>query len=481
MNNMTTNKIYCSEHNHVFEFVCTGCKSFLCPECLETHQKHIGKTDSCFMHLLQYAKINIRPHYVNTIKIIQEKGPNLVSEVPEGLQKLKQVLSASISLQNQIKSLNDQLESFNDDLSRVLAKLTFAMNPADEGRNVESEFQELENAIKTANLAVLIKILQNEESALSRPRLIPEDIISLNKLNQLYRENCEKSLQEITNQLNLARKNMESLFNEAKNCGAHLQPDAIKEIKKEEIGAPKNMQQMIIKCENLLKNAIQKCEIDELYHIFTELRKNGISDVMLVKLCLSLDRGMFFLLSYAHQQKLINPNDELMKNIEISYVNTEISKDKVNIPKFQAIQMSEIMGFNQIKDILRENSIRLQEKKYKEFRAKSAKEFFAAAKKTMEEYFGYMEFQSRFAFALVKHKPEWAQVLLKLDSVLKVAFYANQIPSLEPEVGKMSKKIDVLPRHMAIIRLKAYGQSQDWKGFITYILGIFLHGIRFKI
>eukprot|EP01022_Parablepharisma_sp_SALTPOND_P002057 TRINITY_DN1084_c0_g1_i1.p2 TRINITY_DN1084_c0_g1~~TRINITY_DN1084_c0_g1_i1.p2 ORF type:complete len:560 (-),score=91.17 TRINITY_DN1084_c0_g1_i1:3931-5610(-) len=465
---MATTTLYCKDHTHLFEYVCTHCKSILCPQCLDKHPKHnnlFNNTTTTPVHLLNYAKATLRPHYSSAIKELTEKGPELVPQLSEARGKLKEVLMATILAQEKLKAANKIFEAVNDELSYLLAKIEFAEDPAEEVRLVESEWKEFENSLRTANISGLIKMVKNEESALARPRLAQEDLEAIQKAFDAYQGVLQEGFKSLVEEVDKLAKCAASIENEIKVAGKQLgKPPVFKEFKKEEVGPSKK-----VPYDTILKNAISANEVDQIYSTLTQMRKDGLTPHKILKICFPLDHALFFLLSYAFQQKQINPEDELLTFLGNFYEKAEARKDPVITSKFQSLVMKEIIGYEHVKDILKERSIRAQDKRVKEFIKQTPKDFFTFSKKSLDQYLGYMEYQSRFAYQLARNRLEWAKVLLGLDSVLKVAHYANQIPSLQPDVDKMSKKIEVPKKHMAIIRLKAFGQAQDWKGFVNYI------------
>ncbi len=461
--------IYCPDHSHLFEYVCTNCKSLMCPECVDVHPKHnlFGGADSV-VHIFKYAKANIQPIYESALKELATKTVPLADQVPQLKVKVREILASTIAAQEKLKNAYTLLDRLNDELTHILTKAEFAGDPATLQQKVQAEYRTLADALRTGDLATLVQVCKDSDNAINNPRLVPEDIESLEKAATAFKNCMDNGYLGMLEQVDKMTSALQTVDEELKVSGRPANVVlALKECKRDERVVHRSL-------EFSLKNAINATEVDEVYNVFSEMRRSGFTLPKMLKTCLRTDLALFYLLSYALQQRQINPNDEIFPFMQTYLAKAEARKDMATVGRFQGLMLRELGEYTLVSSVLREGSIRAQDRKVKEFLKIPPKGVYPFSKQCLEHYLHYMEFQSMFACSLLKSKDvkvrtDWAKTMTRLDSVLKVAHYANQIPSLEPQVDKMSKKLDIPKRHMAIIRLKAYGQAGDWKGFEKYM------------
>jgi len=452
---MKSNSAHCKVHGKLLEYVCTHCRSLICPKCLFTHPKHdtlFGDSNS-MMHLLKYAKTTLRTNYWNSITHLKENIPLFRPLLGSARKSIKEVLAIVIPTVSSIKSLITAFESLRDDLSAILTKVEYAAYSDSEVKAVEGELERLGQVLNTFNLFELIKMVESENTAMSRPRLEKEDLEAVERVYEIYKTCSIEEWKKLISQIQELGRNISKMAGEVKVAGKTLnKPLVFKE----------NVVEQKSSFEKLLQGAITGCEIDKAYELFNKAQRLGKSDKELTNLCLTTNNGLPVLFSYATQD---TKKESLLNHL--AEINNEMNQKKD--ARFKSLNMEKTIEYMKVKKILSKTLLQEQKTNINNFIRSAPKKIYDFSNLALAQYLESKNFQIDLARILKAKKPEWEKVFLKIEGFLQVVYDASQIPCLEFDLEEINKRSNVPKDHIAITRLCGYARAKDWKKFSTFI------------
>jgi len=153
---MEASQNICKEHNEPLNVICTGCKSLLCCQCLDTHDfsSHNGKTVS----IKKYAKDNIVPAYKNILDDLEKRKDGINKSANELTNSLPKIITG-------LGKLKLELESFVQSLSKSIDDLKgFAENPKNTYEEVTkaitAEILRIDKAITDGNTKIIKEAME---------------------------------------------------------------------------------------------------------------------------------------------------------------------------------------------------------------------------------------------------------------------------------------------------------------------------------
>ena len=439
------------------------CRSLLCVECIENHPSHdtIFDDENCVIHILKYAKTKLRLHYWNTINDIKNNFPSLRSQLVVGRKRIKEMLSAIMNIINKTKTAISTFETLRDDLSGILAKIEFSAYFENELKTIENESKKMEDALSSFNLLGLIKILTTENCASRNPRLEKEDLQAVEKAYNEFKNHPLDNWKKIIDEIQELGKDASKMSYEVKVAG--------KALTKPIVFKPFAPIKSNISYDTLLKDAIAKNEIDNVYKLFDDMRKEGTNSKILTNMCIGIPQGLSLLFSYASQNRYENKEDNLMKYLEDMYSEIDPKKNKDLYTLFDQVFSNKIVEINNVKKILKEKTLRDQKKLIDQLIAITPEKQYAFIKTMFTEYLNNTDLKIQLGLILKKSNSKYTNILLNIEGILKLIHYSTQIPMLELELDGLLKKINVPKMHIDTIRLYGYGEIQDWKNVVRFL------------
>lgn len=214
--------------------------------------------------------------------------------------------------------------------------------------------------------------------------------------------------------------------------------------------------------DTAMRKPITACEMDVVYGVFSVMMKNNEKPEHLVSVALKVENGISYLLSYAQQRKLYNPEDPLERAV------FEIVSRAGPSAGSAAGTVTDLLGIEYLSKIIHAPHIKNTEMMVGQFFTQTPKTMLAPLKAQVEQYMGFLQHKKGVLKSL-KKPAEGANEFILSEAVFPAIMSLHSRNATSAQGDVMSKKLGIDKKHAFLIKLRAFAKAQDWGSFMETI------------
>jgi hypothetical protein len=227
--------------------------------------------------------------------------------------------------------------------------------------------------------------------------------------------------------------------------------------------------------EAALKIAVNHCEADIAYGIISEMRKPSPPEKPakpeVVRTCLAVEGAMPYLISYAQQRKLVDPNDSTFSEIldHARRLDPRNPQNADSCKKMQTLGVMEIDEYDFVADVLHLRKLKEQYQRFNTIASKLPKGHYQRTRPILTLYIELIGQKNTLFNQAKKKTMDLGQSFYRSEGLFQTLIHLYEKQPTWEYAETIVKPQQVDKRHQALMRLRAAARIGDWGLFMELI------------
>ncbi len=217
--------------------------------------------------------------------------------------------------------------------------------------------------------------------------------------------------------------------------------------------------------EAALSIAVVNCEADIVYGIISEMKAAGNSMVEILTACLKVEGATSYLVSYAQQRRMVNPQDETLPAI-YDFVRKSDQRNPQAaemVRRLQHVGIPDIEEYDQMADTLHVSTVKEAQSRLAAI-MRTPKHLYPRIKAFAEQQLIFLDAKAAHVGMMKKKGVNPGDAFIRSAGPFQ-ALMALHEKKEAATADTMVKKLKIDPRQYQLVRFRAAAKSAEWTVF----------------